>query len=130
MKRFFCALGVIAVLVALVILPVRAATTLLGSLITVNNTTSNSTAVAIGSFTVPPQQLLVQNGGVVTGTNTFTANFQISLDQANWVTIKSYNPTVTNAATDSVTVPATNQTIYFRFQAVTTTNVQVGATLQ
>lgn len=123
--------GFLVVLLVLAMVgSLRGATSLLGSLVPVNSTTSNSVGVAVATITVPPQSMSIQNGGLVTGTNHLVCNAQISLDGTNYATIGVYRPTSTNAATDSFVTGYTNQTIYFRMQAVTTTNVNVGITLQ
>ena len=102
---------------------------LLGTLITVNNTTSNSTAVSVGTITVPPQSITVQTAGL-TATNALVINSQVSLDGTNFVNIKSYYMTSTNAGSETFNTGYTNQTIYFRVSATTTNSVNLSVTRQ
>ena len=101
----------------------------MGSLVTVNNATSNSTALAVGTFSVPQGRFYIQNGGL-TATNALRVNVQVSVDNTNFVTVATYWPSVTNAVTDSFSPAYSPQTIYLRAQAVTTNSVQVGENYQ
>lgn len=103
--------------------------TFLGSMVTVNNTTSNSTALAVGTLSVPEGRFLIQNGGL-TATNALRVNVQISIDNTNFLTVATYWPSVTNAATDVYMPSYSAQTVYIRAQAVTTNSVQVGTSYQ
>lgn len=108
---------------------VSPAAQLLGTLVTVNNTTSNSTAVAIGTISVPPQVLAVQTGGL-TATNALTITAQVSMDGTNYTSIGTFRMSTTNATTQTWNTGYSNQTLYFRISATTTNNVEVGVTLQ
>jgi len=101
----------------------------LGSLVSVSNTTSNSAALAVGSFAVPQGRFFVSNGGL-TATNALHVNVQVSVDGTNFVTVATYWPSSTNAVTDSFSPGYAAQTIYLRTQAVTTNAVSVGTTYQ
>ena len=97
-----------------------------GSLSTVNNTTLNGTSGIAGTITLPGGYYLVQNNGL-TATNALLGNLQVSTDNTNFTTIGTYNPSVTNAATDRVFMPSSSSiTVYYRMQIVTTNSVQVG----
>jgi len=118
-----------AILLAAFAVSSNAATTLLGTLVTVDNTTSNSTSVAVTSVTVPAQSLLVSHT-LLTNTTSLTGYAQVSLDGTNFVDVATYTPSTTAAGTEAVTMAATNITVYLRFSAVTTNNVGVGVVLQ
>ena len=103
---------------------------LVGSMATINNTTSNSVSVAAGTLTLPGGYFLIQNGGL-TATNALVVNAQFSTDNTNFTTVATYYPTATNATTDKFFVSSAGlQTVYFRLSVVTTNSVQVGATFQ
>jgi hypothetical protein len=71
------------------------------------------------------QQFTVTHGAL-TATNAMVLNIQSTLDQVNYVTIYTWYPSTTNAATEYIyagQIPVTN---YFRVQCVTTNSVQVG----
>lgn len=115
-------------LTALAVLLARAGSTiLLGSMVTVNNTITNSAGIVIGNFSVPAGRFLIQNGGL-SNTNALTVNVQLSLDDVNFTTVASYQPSVTNAVTDVFNPSFSPQNIYMRLQTVTTNSVQVGET--
>lgn len=103
--------------------------TFLGTLITVNNTTSNSAALAAGSFSMPAGAFLIQNAGL-TATNALRVNLQVSVDNTNFVTVATYWPAATNATTERYSPSYSAQTIYLRAQAVTTNSVSVGLSYQ
>jgi hypothetical protein len=103
--------------------------TFLGTLITVNNTTSNSAALAAGSFSMPSGVFLIQNAGL-TATNALRVNIQVSVDNTNFVTVATYWPGATNATTERYSPSYSAQTIYLRAQAVTTNSVSVGLSYQ
>lgn len=104
-----------------------ASTIIFGSLITVNNTTTNSPGTQLGSYPTVPMTVYVTNTGL-TATTALTVNWQVSIDNTNFLTVASYNPTATNAGTYTWPIAATNQPIYSRFQLVTTNSVTVGLT--
>jgi hypothetical protein len=101
--------------------------TLIGTLVTVNNTTSNSTAISVSPHPVYLSNFGFANNGL-TDTNALQMNVQLSLDGTNFVTISSWKSSVTNAGAYGYTVTPTNWPVYMRVQSVTTNNVSVGAT--
>jgi hypothetical protein len=101
--------------------------TLMGSLVTVNNATSNTVSVAVGTFTLPYGTVYIQNGGL-TATNALQVNIQASMDNTNFVTVATYWPSRTNATTETFVPSYGVQTIYLRGQVITTNSVQVGGT--
>lgn len=103
--------------------------TFLGTLVTVDNTTSNSVGFAAGSCRLPAGSFLVQNGGL-TETNALVVNIQASIDNTNWLTVATYYPAATNATTEVYAPSYSAQTIYLRAQAVTTNSVDVGLSYQ
>lgn len=103
---------------------------LLGSLIAVNNATSNSAPASIGSITVPSQVLDVQTTGIPGGTNGLSVITSVSLDGTNFVSLHTLKMSTTNATTQAFNTGSTNVTLYFRVSAVTTTNVTLGITRQ
>ena len=126
MKKMKWAVAVAGlVLVAGVVLVRASSYTFIGALATVNNTTTNSTALAVGTFNMPVGTFLIQNGGL-SSTNALLVNVQVSVDGTNFLTVATYRPTVTNAVTDTYVPSYSAQTIYIRAQAITTNSVQVG----
>ena len=118
------------VVLVLAALMVRATTmSYIGTLATVNNTTSNSVAVAVGTFSIPRVTLAVQNGAL-TSTNALRINVQLTTDGTNYVTIASGWPSSTNAGSWTLSPTFTNQTISLRIQTVTTNSVTVAGALQ
>ena len=97
--------------------------TFIGSLQTVNNTTSNSTGLAVGSVS-GSGTFWIQNAGL-TATNAMKVNVQISADNTNFITVATYWPAATNATVESF-YPTFTQPLYWRAQVVTTNSVQVG----
>lgn len=131
-RRIVAATGALAVIAVLIGLAggVRAGSqTFLGTLITVDNTTSNSTALAAGTFAMPAGYFLIQNAGL-TETNALRVNVQVSVDNTNFLTVATYYPAATNAATERYSPSYSAQTIYIRAQAVTTNSVNVGVSYQ
>lgn len=122
-------MAVVAALVAMCLVARGGSQTFLGTLITVDNTTSNSASLAAGSFSMPSGYFLIQNGGL-TATNALRVNVQVSVDNTNFLTVATYYPSVTNAATDRYSPAYSAQTIYMRVQAVTTNSVEVGTSYQ
>lgn len=111
---------------ALSALSVSAAPTLLlGNLITVNNTTSNSPATTALNWNPTTQQFTISHGAL-TGTNALTLNIQATTDQTNYITIGTWKPSFTNATTETIPANAFSITNYIRVQAVTTNSVTVG----
>lgn len=109
------------------VLTAFASTIIFGSLITVNNTTTNSPGVQLGAYPTVPMTVYVTNTGL-TATTALTANWQVSIDNTNFLTVATFNPPATNAGTYTWNIAATNQPIYSRFQLVTTNSVTVGLT--
>lgn len=88
-------------------------------LITVNNTTTNlptTNGVAFGTFQIAAHTYQIQNSGI-TNTNDLFVRFQMSLDQTNWLNFAVYQPSITNAQTDtSFATGNSNITFYARAQ--------------
>ena len=87
--------------------------------------TNATSSVAIGTHSLPPKPVYIQNGGLA-NTNAMVVYGQVSIDNLNFVTICQYQAAVTNAQTDTYTIPLTNVTIYLRALIVTTNAVGVG----
>jgi hypothetical protein len=125
MKKFFLLIGVAALLAT--VSAVRATPTLLiGSLVTVNNTTSNSPVVqALGNITA--SQTITITHGALTATNAFYIAGQFTVDQTNYYTSPVvWYPSYTNATTEYVNANYFTFTPYFRAQITSTNSVQVG----
>ncbi len=108
--------------------PARAASTLIGTLPSVNGTT-NSPSITNTTVTLQPGSFLISNGGL-SNTNALRVNLQVSVDNTNFVNVATYGPSSTNATTDAFNPSYTNQTIYIRAQVVTTNAVNVGVIAQ
>lgn len=126
MKRFV----VIVVGMLLVWCVARAASSYLfiGDLVTVNNTTNNTAAISLGTYSPFRPVFYVQNAGL-TATNALRVNVQLSIDATNWLTLATYWPAATNATNEAFS-PTLSPTFYLRSQVITTNSVQVGATLR
>jgi hypothetical protein len=90
---------------------------------TVNNTTSNSTGLAVGTYS-GSGTFYIQNAGL-TATNALKVNVQISADNTNFLTVATYWPAATNATVESY-YPSFSAPLYVRAQVVTTNSVSVG----
>ena len=102
--------------------------TLIGSLVTVNNTTAYSSTNAIQTPQVSLQVFQFSNGGL-TATNAAVLYVQISPDTTNWFNVGNpYYFAQTNQGTYPYYPPATNFTVYLRVQATTTNSVGLGGT--
>ena len=90
------------------------------------NGTNNGNSTALSAFYLPPTAFLIPNGGLAS-TQALAGDFQISLDNTNFVTFSTYAPSITNAQSDTYT-PATSTpiTVYARFRVRTTNAVNVG----
>ena len=66
----------------------------------------------------------------VATTNQLIVNLQISVDGTNFLTVFTYQPSITNAQTDTYNTSSTNFAVYARAQIVTTTNTSVGVIMQ
>lgn len=131
-KRIIRAVAGVAVAVAVVggVMLARASTfTLVGSMATVNNTTSNTAAIAMGTLNYPGGTFYIQNAGL-TATGALVINIQASLDNTNFLTIATYHPAATNATTELFSPSYSVQTIYMRAQVITTNSVSVGGIYQ
>lgn len=128
-SKLFYGLGLAAAIVAVVIGARAASYTFLGSMVEVDDTTSNSVALAAGTFTMPSGYFLIQNGGL-TATNMLHVNIQVSIDGTNFVTVATYWPSATNATTERFVPSYSLQTLYLRAQAVTSNTVTVGTSYQ
>ena len=98
---------------------------IIGSLVTVNNTTAYSSTNACFTYNPTLQQFTIQHGAL-TATNALVLNIQCTVDQTNFVTAFTWYPSTTNAATEYIYAGAVPVTNYFRVQCVTTNSVQVG----
>jgi len=128
MKKQLSIIGGLVVLCLAMVMVGRASSyTFLGTLATVNNTTSNSTGLAISTLS-GSGSIYVQNGGL-TATNALRVNVQLSVDNTNFVTVATYWPAATNATTE-LYYPSFSTPLYLRTQAVTTNNVTVGVVYQ
>ena len=127
MRKTIIAFGLVVVIVGSIWLARATSYTFLGSLVPVNNTTSNSASLLIGTFNMPAGTFLIQNGGL-TATNALRVNVQLSVDNTNWLTVSTYWPSATNATTETYIPSYAAQSIYIRAQAVTTNSVNVGGT--
>ena len=124
MKRFYSFLSILAFLLCAAVIQ-AAPVLIIGSLVTVNNTTAYSSTNASFSYNPTLQQFTISHGAL-TATNALVLNIQSSVDQTNFVSSYVWYPTTTNAATEYIyagSVPVTN---YFRVQCTTTNSVQVG----
>jgi hypothetical protein len=121
------AIATSVVLLAAVLI-LRSSSIFYGSLIQVNNTTSNLTSQTVGSFAIPPGTWNLTHGGLNTGTNALASNLQISIDNTNFITVATLYPTATNAGTYALQPTYGLQPLYFRVQFVTTSNVYAGGT--
>jgi hypothetical protein len=102
---------------------------LIGSLLTVNNTTTNSASVTLTeTAAVSAHTLFVQTAGM-SNTNALSIAGQVSLDNTNWLTISTFVPAATNAGTVTWSTLATNMLLYGRVVVTTTNSVQLGVTL-
>lgn len=118
---------VIALLLAIFTTSTYATPTLLiGSLVTVNNSTSNSPVVqALGNTTA--SQTLTITHGALTATNAFYIAGQFTVDQTNYFTSPVvWYPYYTNATTEYIPANYFTFTPYFRAQVTSTNSVQVG----
>jgi len=90
------------------------------------NGTSNSAPVAVGTVFYPRGTFLVQHGSLGS-TNALTLYAQVSLDGTNFLTISTWRPTNTSAATETFTLGYGSVTNHLRVQVVTTNAVTVNA---
>jgi hypothetical protein len=129
-NKIWLAIGA-SFLLATTVLLVRATEfTFLGSMVTVDTTTSNSPAASVGTFTVPRGALYLAHGAL-TATNNLPVKIQLSLDGTNFITVSTNWPSSTNAtaATPETIWPAfTGNSVYMRISVTTTNSVEVGAT--
>lgn len=95
---------------------------LLGSMTTVNNTSSNSASVVAGTLTLPGGKVQLQHNGLA-ATNDIACVLQFSTDNTNFVALSTNWPSGTNAATENFYIPSTSPVVYFRV-VITTTNSQ------
>ena len=129
MKTFFAFLFA---LLLLCLFQVEAGQTILIGGTTAVNGTSNSISLNIGNVYPPRGTFGFANGGVIT-TNVLTINVQLSVDNTNFLTVATYNPTSTNSVgitntSEAFTPSYSGIPIYLRAQVITTggTNVSVG----
>ena len=114
-----------AVLLCLAAPATAAPVILVGNLVTVDTTTSNSAPISLTSPTyIAP--FSITHGALAT-TNNLPTKIQLSLDGTNYITLRTVYPTTTNAsATDSYVAQTTNLTVYLRASITTTNLVTVG----
>ena len=96
-----------------------------GSLVTVNNSTTNSPPTAALAYNPALNQFTITHGSL-TATSACQVNFQVTLDQTNYVTVGTWYPQYTNATTEIVNANQYFITNYVRGQCVTTNSVQIG----
>ena len=99
-----------------------------GNLVTVNNTSSNSAPfVALGS--TPGSQTLNVTHGVLTATNAFYLSAQFTMDQTNyWTSPTLWYPSNTNACTEYVSATYWSFQPYMRLVCTSTNSIQYQAT--
>lgn len=114
------------------------------------NGTTNGTAVAVSGVRVPAAIIYLQTGGngitnvidwqtnVVSGvtnivntrTNVIHALLQVSLDNANWITIDNFYPLLTNGPATGTNIatfsPSNSVPMYMRAQVFTSNSLPVG----
>ena len=130
MKNFKKVVAILVLIVIGIVLTVKAATyVIVGSLTTVNNTTNNTASIGVGTFYYPRGTFYITNTGT-TSTQALTINIQASIDNSNFVTVATYNPSVTNAVQDTWQPNYAAQSIYFRAQVITTNSVTLGGVYQ
>ncbi len=125
-------MGVVVALIivfAAAVMSVRGTNTwLVGTMATVNGT-SNSVSMVMGTMSLPPGFVVVNNGGL-NNTNDLTVRAQISLDDTNFVTVSTWQPTTTNAGSAVFAPMYAAQTLRIRIQVVTTNAINVGVLYQ
>jgi len=92
-------------------------------LVTVNNTNAYSPTGAVGVVAWPAGKFTFVNGGL-TSTNACTKKVQISIDSSNFVTLASFQFSVTNATNALFIMPSGSSTVWMRIETDTTNNVQ------
>ena len=97
---------------------------LVGNLVTVASTTSNSVPITlavpayVGAFSI--------THGALTTTNDLPTKIQLSFDGTNYTTLRTVWPTTNSASTDSYASQTVNLTVYLRASITTTNTVTVG----
>ncbi len=126
MRKTLSIIGAIALILAVgFIAGIKAQSSFVGALITVNNTTSNLVSGTLSSFLIPASTSTIQHGGLA-NTNDEAYAWTFAIDSTNYLTVFNWHPTVTNATTETVTRPATTVTIVGRVVLVTTSSVTAG----
>jgi hypothetical protein len=124
MKKYI--LPILVTMLLCVVTYIDASTLWYGSLTTVNNTTAYSPTNSFPvSLNASAGNYLISDGGL-TALTALAVNMQLSLDSNNWLTVASWTPSVTNSGTFSWSPGVLSQTVYQRFQFVTTNSVGVG----
>lgn len=131
-KNLACFLGgIVCAGVLLVTYRALATSYILTSLTTVNSTGGPTnlplSGIQIANCLLTSKTLNIANNGMGT-TNALVVNLQLSVDQTNFITVFTYQPSTTNAQTDTYVTPATNVTLYGRVQ-IFATNMGVGVVL-
>lgn len=92
-----------------------------GNLVSVPaDTQSNSPAISIGVQPQPNGTVMIQHGTLAT-TNDIQVKLQLSLDNTNFVTVATWNPTVLTATTETWIPAYTMPPIYMRGSCTNTT---------
>jgi hypothetical protein len=125
MKKLIIAAWILLALLFVTVPMLATPTLLMGTLVTVDTTTSNSPAIAAFTYNQPLQQFTVSHGAL-TSTGAFYLTIQATLDQTNYVTLGTWHPTTTNAATEVFSGASYAPTNYMRVQCTSTNSVQVG----
>ena len=123
-------LSFVALLLTLILLAVCSAmatpTLIVGSLVAVNNTTSNSVYTTALNYSPQLQQWSVTHTALP-NTNAFYLTFRVSLDQTNAVAVGTWYPSNTNACTEIVPANQFNITNYVQISCTTTSSVSYSA---
>ena len=100
---------------------------LIGTLVTVNNTTSSSSTNAIIPYNPNLAVFNFTHGGLV-NTNDAVLHVLITSDLTNWTTVASFKFPSTNAGSYSFYPTNFQFPIYMKVVATTTNSVQLGGT--
>jgi len=98
-----------------------------GTLITVNNTTSNTAPFVALNFNASSQNFSVAHGSL-TATNAFWITGQFTLDQTNYVAGGVWYPSLTNATTEYIPATFFTFTPYMRLATTSTNSITYSAT--
>lgn len=119
-------LALLVFLVCLIASTMAAPVMMVGSLVTVNNTSTNSLVTAALQYNPTLQQFMITHGAL-TSTNALAINiFVNTTGTTNGVQVGTWYPSSTNATTEYINANTFSITNYVWVQAVTTNSVQVG----